>query len=89
MKNPLIKKPVLLNVVILIISGIISLFTLTFGIAHLIEGIIQTIEGKRPNIPVGESILGWFMVALLCVIGVISLLLVVAAIQAIIKRNKT
>ncbi|WP_242086546.1 hypothetical protein [Aestuariivivens sediminis] len=89
MKNPLVKNAVVLNVVILIISGFISFIFLTIGIAHLIGGITQNIKGTSPDIPKGEAILGGIMVVLLCIIGFISLLLTIAAIQAIIKRKKT
>ncbi|WP_242202052.1 hypothetical protein [Aestuariivivens insulae] len=89
MKNPLLKNPVFFNVVILIISGIISAFTLIFGVAHLFEGVRQIIKGNGHEIPLTESILGWVIVLMLCVVGIISLLLAVAAIQAIFKRNKT
>ncbi|WP_370477103.1 hypothetical protein [Tamlana flava] len=88
MRNPLLNKPVLLNVVILIISGFISFFTLLFGIAHIIQGVKQNIEGKSPYIPNGEVVLGVIIVALLCIIGIMSLLLTIAAILAIIKRIK-
>ena len=89
MKNPLLKNPVLLNVVILIISGFISWFTLLMGIAHIIEAIKQNINGTSPDIPKEEAILGAVIVTLLCVIGIIFLLLTIAASLAIIKRNKT
>ncbi|MBU3822073.1 hypothetical protein KO566_08380 [Flavobacteriaceae bacterium XHP0103] len=88
MKNTLLNKPVLLNVIILIISGYISFIFLTIGVAHLIGGIIQKIEGASPDIPKGEAILGGIVVVLLCIIGFVSLLLTIAAIQAIIKRIK-
>lgn len=86
MKNPLLKNPVFLNVFILVISGFISFFTLLFGIAHIIEGTTQSIEGTSPDIPKDQAILGVIMVALLCIVGIISLLLTIAAIIAIIKR---
>lgn len=89
MRNPLLNKPILLNVIILIISGFISFFTLLFGIAHLIEGITQIIEGSSSDISKGEHILGSIIVFMLCIVGVISLLVTIAAIQAIIKRIKT
>ena len=88
MKNPLLKKPFLMIIVILVIAGFVSWFTLLFGFAHLIEGIIQLIEGTSPNIPVGETILGWFFVIVLCIIGIITLFITIAAIKAIISKLK-
>jgi len=85
MKNLLLKNSVSLNVVILIISGFISWFTLLMGIAHIIEGI----GSPNPNIPKIQSMIGWFMVMFLCIIGIVSLVIAVAAILAIFKRNKT
>lgn len=87
MKNPLLNAPVLFNVAILIISGFVSWFTLTFGLAHLIEGISQINKGSSLDIPSGEYILGWVIVLMLCAVGISSILLTVAAMVAIMKRN--
>ncbi|WP_370480279.1 hypothetical protein [Tamlana flava] len=89
MRNPLLNKPVLLNVVILLISGFISFIFLTIGFAHLIGGTTQSIKGTSPDIPKGEAVLGGIIVVLLCIIGIMSLLLTIAAIIAIIKRIKS
>jgi hypothetical protein len=86
MKNPFLKAPLFINIVVLLIAGIISSFTLLFGLAHLFEGIKQIIEGSGPEIPMGESLLGWTMVILLCILGVGTLFIAIAAIRAIYYR---
>lgn len=89
MKNPLLKAPLLLNIVILVISGIISFFTLLFGLAHLYEGIRQIIEGNGAYIPIGESLLGWVIVLLLFIIGISALVIAIAAINGIINKIRS
>ncbi|WNH13624.1 hypothetical protein [Thalassobellus suaedae] len=86
MKNPLLKTPVFLNVVILIISGIISWFALLMGIAHIIEG---SSSPPNPDIPKIQAMIGWVVVMFLCIVGIVSLVITVAAILAIFKRYRT
>lgn len=81
MRLPILKTPILLNIVIIIISLFISFFGLLFGVAHLIEG-------RNPNIPNSEHLKGLAIVITLCVIGVIFLVLTIAAIRGIIYRVK-
>lgn len=88
MKNPLLEKPILLNVVVLVISGFISWFTLLMGFAHVFEGIKQFAEGNGPDIPIGQSILGWIIVLTLCIIGILTLVISIAAIKGIINKIK-
>jgi protein-S-isoprenylcysteine O-methyltransferase Ste14 len=88
MNFPTLKGPTLVNIIIAIISAIISSFTLLFGFAHLIEGITQIIKGTSPNNPAGESIAGWTIVIFLCVIGVVFLVVTIAAIKGIIDKSK-
>jgi succinate dehydrogenase hydrophobic anchor subunit len=88
MNFPTFKAPILANIIIAIISAIISSFTLLFGFAHLIEGITQIIKGTSPNHPVEESIMGWTIVIFLCVIGVGFLIVTIAAIKGIIDKSK-
>ena len=76
----------LLNIVVLIVSGSISAFTLLFGFAHVIEGISQFIEGSGPDIPTGESLLGWTIVIFLCILGIGTLITTIAAIIALDRR---
>ena len=92
MKLPILKAPIFLNIVIALISAFISWFTLLFGLAHLIEGIARLIKGIKPDHPIGEEILGWVIVLLLCFVGVFFLIVVIAAIQGILvrlKKNRT
>ncbi len=86
MKNPFLKTPLILNIVVLIISGIISWFTLLFGFAHLFEGIGQIISGSVPNIPIEESILGWILITTLCGFGIGALIVAIAAIKGILSN---
>jgi len=81
MKFPVLKAPILVNIVIVIVSAFISWFTLLFGIAHLVEG-------RNHNIPYSEHLLGVAVVITLCVIGVVFLVIVIAAIKGIIDRIK-
>jgi len=81
MKFPVIKAPLLVNIVIIIFSAIISWFTLLFGLAHLIEG-------KNPSVPYSEHIKGVTICIVLCVVGVIFLGIVFAAIKGIIYKWK-
>ncbi len=85
MKLPVIRKSYFLNIVILLISLFISWFTLLFGIAHLIEGIIK---GRNPNIPYSENLLGFAVVITLCVVGVIFLVVALASIKGILYKLK-
>ena len=86
MKNPFLKAPLFLNIVVLIVSGSISAFSLLFGFAHVLEGITQFIEGSGPDIPMGELLLGWTIVIFLCILGIGTLITTIAAIRAIDKR---
>jgi len=86
MKFPVIKEPILVNIGILIFSLIISGFTLLFGIAHLIEGVNSIKEGSNPDIPIGEQLVGWTFVIFLCVVGVIFLVIAIAAIRGILDK---
>ncbi len=79
MKFPVLKAPILVNIVIVIISAFISWFTLLFGIAHLVEG-------RNPNIPYSEHLMGLAVVITLCVVGVIFLAIAIAAIKGIMDR---
>ena len=88
MKNPLLKLPILLNVVIVIISGVICPVPLLFGFAHLIEGITQIIDGTSPNHPPGVAMQGWITVIFLCIVGIGFVVLGLAALIAIIKKVK-
>ena len=71
MNFPTFKAPILANIIIAIISAIISSFTLLFGFAHLIEGITQIIKDTSPNHPAEVSIMGWTIVIFLCVFYVL------------------
>ena len=86
MRNPLLKAPLLLNIVVLILSGIISAFSLIFGFAHVFEGIKQFIEGNGPDIPTEQTLLGWTIVIFLCVLGIGTLYITIASIRAIYHR---
>ena len=88
MKNPLLKAPLLFNIVVFIVAGYISWFTLIFGFAHLYEGLTQLMAGNSIDIPKGEAFLGSMMVILLCVIGVATLILAIAALSGIFRRVK-
>ena len=77
MNFPTLKAPILVNIIITIISAIISSFTLLFGIAHLVEG-------RNPNIPYSEHLKGLTIVIILCVIGVVFLVITIAAIKGIL-----
>ena len=79
MKFPVIKEPILVNIGIFIFSVILSGFTLLFGIAHLIEG-------RNPNIPYSEHLLGLTFVIILCVVGVIFFVIAIAAIRGILDK---
>jgi len=81
MKFPVIRLPILVNIVIVIISAFISCFGLLFGIAHIFEG-------RNPNIPDSEHIKGVVAVTTLCVTGVIFLIVTIAAIRGIIERYR-
>lgn len=81
MKFPTIKAPLLVNIVIVIFSAFISWFTLLFGLAHLIEG-------KNPNTLTSEHMMGVTICIVLCVIGVIFLMITLAAIKGILVKLK-
>jgi hypothetical protein len=81
MKFPVIKAPILVNIVIAVISIAISGFTLLFGIAHIFEG-------RNPDIPNSEHLLGVTMVVGLCVLGIVFLVITIAAIKGIIFKLK-
>lgn len=86
MKFPVIKEPIRVNIGVFIFSVIISGFTLLFGIAHIIEGINGIKEGSNPDIPIGEQLVGWTFVILLCVLGVIFFVIAIAAIRGILAK---
>ena len=89
MKFPTFKVPIVVNIVIIIFSAFPCYFTLLFGFAHLIEGITQILEGTtNPNIPLAETIAGWLIVSLLCIIGMLFLVVITAAFRGIIDRIK-
>ena len=82
MKLPVIRESYVLNIVILIFSLFVSWFTLLMGIAHLIED-------RNPNIPYSEHIMGVIVCISLCFIGVLFLLIALAALKGILfKINK-
>jgi len=81
MKFPTIRLPIFVNLVIVLISSIISWFGLLFGIAHIIEG-------KNPDIPNSEHIKGMIAVTVLCMIGIIFLCIAIASIRGIIESYK-
>ena len=81
MKFPVIRLPIFANIIIVIISAFISWFTLLFGIAHIFEG-------GNPDIPDSEHLIGVIAVTTLCVIGIIFLIITIAAIRGIIERYK-
>lgn len=81
MRFPVIRAPLWVNLTIVIVSAFISWFTLLFGIAHLIEG-------RNPDIPESEHLKGVVSVITLCVIGVIFLMITIAAIRGIIERYR-
>ena len=81
MNFPTLKASILVNIIIAIISAIISSFTLLFGIAHLVEG-------RNPNILYSEHLKGLTIVIILCVIGVVFLVVTIAAIKGIIDKSK-
>ena len=70
-----------MNIVIVTFSAIISWFTLLFGLAHLIEG-------KNPNVPYSEHIKGVIICIVLCVVGVIFLVVALAAVKGIFDKFK-
>ena len=85
MKFPVIRESYFLNVLILLLSLIISSFTLLFGLAHLIEAIGSE---RNPNIPYSEHVMGWIIVLSLCLIGIVFLLIAIASIKGIIYKIK-
>lgn len=86
MRLPVLKAPVLINIFVVLVSMAIGGFSLLFGFAHVIEGIKV---GRNPNIPLREEMLGWTFVILLCIIGVVFLVITIAAIRGILdKVNK-
>lgn len=87
MKNPFLKVSFWINVIILIIFTPISAFTLIFGFSHVVEGIMQSIEGVSPP---PDAILGWIIVISLCLIGIITSLITIGAFLALLdNRNKS
>lgn len=81
MKFPVIRAPILVNILITIISGFLSCFGLLFGLAHMFEG-------RNPNIPDSEHLKGVIAVITLCVFGVFFLIVTIASIRGIIERGK-
>lgn len=79
----------LLYVIAFLVLGFISWFTLTMGIAHLIEGISQIIEDRASGNPRIQDSGGWIVVILLCIIGIVSLVPSVILFLKILKRIKT
>jgi len=84
MKLPVLKAPILVNIVVIFFSALISWFTLLFGIAHIIEGS----ESRYPNISNSVHLLGVAVVITLCVIGVIFFVITIAAIRGILFQVK-
>ena len=76
MKIPAIKAPRLVNIVIVILTGVIGGFSLLFGIAHLIEG-------RNPSVPNSEHIKGVIICIALCLIGLICALVFYAAVKGL------
>ena len=79
MKFPILKAPIVVNVIIVIISAFISWFTLLFGIAHIIEG-------RNYDIPYSEHLKGVAVVTMLCIVGVVFLIITIAAIRGILHK---
>jgi uncharacterized membrane protein HdeD (DUF308 family) len=87
MKNPFLKVPFWINLIIIIIFTPISAFALLFGFAHVVEGIMQSFEGVSPP---PDAILGWIIVISLCLIGIITSLITIGAFLALLdNRNKS
>lgn len=86
MKFPVIRKSYFLNITILLISLYVSWFALLLGIAHLIEAFNG--GNHDSNIPIHEIIIGWIMVLLLCVIGILFLMIAIGSIKGIIYKLK-
>lgn len=85
MKNPFLKNPIWINIIILILLIPISAFTLLFGFAHVVEGIKQAIEGVSPP---PDALLGWIVVISLCLIGMITFFLIIGVIIALSHYRK-
>ncbi|MEL0455548.1 hypothetical protein WJN01_04875 [Flavobacteriaceae bacterium SZ-1-7] len=81
MKLPIIKGSYLLNVPLIIVSIYISWLTLLFGIAHLVGG-------KNPDITFAQHLMGVAFCIVLCVIGIVFLIVALAAIRGIIQKLK-
>lgn len=79
MKFPILKAPIVMNLFVIIVSAVVSFITLTIGIAHIFG------EGN-PDIPMAEQLLGVAVVAMLCAIGLVFLLLIIAAIKGIFHK---
>lgn len=85
MKLPITRTSFFLNLVIIIFSLFVSWFTLLMGSAHLIGGII---EGRNPDLPYSEHILGVAFCVGLCLVGIVFLLIAIGSIRGIIYKNK-
>lgn len=81
MKLPVIRESYFLNITILLFSLFVSWFCLLFGLAHLIEG-------RNPNIPNSEHIIGVMICIGLCIIGVVFLWIAIASIKGILFKLK-
>lgn len=86
MKLPVIRESYFLNITILLFSLFVSWFCLLFGIAHLVEG-------RNPNIPNSEHVIGVMICIGLCIIGVVFLWIAYASAKGILfkikEKNKT
>lgn len=82
MKLPIIKESYFVNAVILVFSLFISWFGLLFGLAHLVEG-------RHPDTPMNEHLLGVAFCVALVIIGLAFGLLALACVRGMIYRYKT
>lgn len=82
MKLPEIRESYFLNIVIVLFSLFVSWFCLVFGLAHLIEG-------RNTDIPNSEHTIGVLVCIGLCIIGVIFLVIAIAAIRGILHKLKS
>ena len=81
MKFPVIRESYFLNIFIVLFSLFVSWFCLVFGIAHLIDG-------RNPVIPNSEHTMGVLVCIGLCIIGIIFLVIAIAAIIGILHKLK-
>lgn len=82
MKFPIIRESLFFNLIIVLVSAVVSWFTFFMGAGHLVEAVTH----PNSKTPVWEAMLGTAFYLLLCAIGLLSFWVMIGAVKGLYFR---